>query len=251
VRKTVLEMTQNILSAMDSDEVNSIGDTTESLQVAEVIRETFEEMVANRRIPSNEGLLRLEGLSNPDFPNALRLSDNTAQIVWLEYDRQRLRFVPPIEFLDRHRNLRDHVPVVDPKSGVIYRIYNNRAPHYWTTFDNEHLVFDSYDSNVESTMHESKSLAWGFTLPKFELRDDFVPDMESRCFPELLAEAKSVCFINFKGVSSAKEEQRSKRQRVRSQNDLWRADQRRPYNRTPDYGRKNRSVRTFGRGSTV
>jgi hypothetical protein len=37
-KMTLLEMTQNILSAMNSDEVNSITDTVESLQVAEEIQ---------------------------------------------------------------------------------------------------------------------------------------------------------------------------------------------------------------------
>ena len=46
-KMTLLEMTQNILSAMDSDAVNSIGDTVESLQVADVIVETYYELFAN------------------------------------------------------------------------------------------------------------------------------------------------------------------------------------------------------------
>jgi len=37
MKSTVLDMTQSILSGLGSDEVNSISDTTESLQVAEVI----------------------------------------------------------------------------------------------------------------------------------------------------------------------------------------------------------------------
>jgi len=36
-KKTVLDMVQDILSDMESDEVNSISDTTEALQVAQII----------------------------------------------------------------------------------------------------------------------------------------------------------------------------------------------------------------------
>ena len=41
---TVLDMTQKILSSMDSDDVNSISDTEESLQVVDIIEDTYHDM---------------------------------------------------------------------------------------------------------------------------------------------------------------------------------------------------------------
>ena len=41
-KMSLLEMTQDILSDMDSDEVNSINDSVESLQVLGIIKNTYE-----------------------------------------------------------------------------------------------------------------------------------------------------------------------------------------------------------------
>jgi hypothetical protein len=47
-KMTLLEMTQDILSDMDSDEVNSINDSVESLQVAQIIKTTYFNIVNGR-----------------------------------------------------------------------------------------------------------------------------------------------------------------------------------------------------------
>ena len=45
-KKTLLEITQSVLSSMNSDNVNSISDIEESLQVAEKAREVYEDLMA-------------------------------------------------------------------------------------------------------------------------------------------------------------------------------------------------------------
>ena len=68
MRYTLLEMTQLILSAMDSDEVNSISDTTESLQVANMARSVFYDMCVDMNFPCYETLLQLEASGDSAKP---------------------------------------------------------------------------------------------------------------------------------------------------------------------------------------
>src|SRR5687768_11315686 len=102
-KMTLLEMTQNILSAMNSDEVNSIADTVESQQVAEEIRHTFREVFSNRDIPEHEGLINLQSLGSTAAPNVLIIPDNVRNIKWLKYRNFRtndtVNFLEP-EYLD-------------------------------------------------------------------------------------------------------------------------------------------------------
>lgn len=248
-KRTLLAMTQNILSAMDSDEVNSISDTVESLQVAEVIRETYEELFQNTVIPEFKILAQLEGLGDTDKPTYMRIPDNMDKIEWIKYDYETdgttyetITYLTPAEFFEFtvKRAGSDSTVEVTDDSGVKIWIVDNVNPTYWTTFDDEYIVFDSYNSDLDSTMQTSKSLTYGPRIYEFTMEDDFIPHLDSNLFPMLLAEAKSVCFANFKQMPNAKEEQRSRRQRVRVQNDLWRADQRVPNSKGPDYGRKPR-----------
>lgn len=252
---TLLEMTQDILESMDSDEVNSIADTVESNQVAKGIITTYYELFAGLSKPSREGLIKLDSLSNPLLPNYMAIPSNVKSIKWIRYNGKLIEYAEPELFMtwsfDRSNNDPDSiVKVLDPQAAVDIWIFNNEDPTYWTTFDNNYIVFNGYDSNFDSTLMQSKTTCWGQIDPVFEFKDDaYAPYLNGDDYPGLLAEAKSYCFINYKQVSNNKEEQKSKRQRVRHQNDEWRANQREPYNRTPNYARRGRGY--SGRSTRV
>ncbi len=54
MKRTLLEMTQSILSDMDSEAVNSISDTVEAQQIASVVEDTYYNIVAARKIPEHK-----------------------------------------------------------------------------------------------------------------------------------------------------------------------------------------------------
>lgn len=230
---TLLEMTQNILSAMSSDEVNSISDTVESLQVAEEIRNTYNELFSNRDMGTFESLINLESPGNTSTPHLLILPSNVAFIKWIKYKDYNLqdtgfktiKYLAPEEFIQR---IVEQTPpanfvnvTLTDTSSVTYPIASDKAPDYYTIFDeSQMLVFDSFDSDNESYLTGANSFAWGSLYKTFELSDSFVAPIEPNLFPLFLAEAKSACFINIKESASPKEEQRARRQLVRSQTRL-------------------------------
>lgn len=246
MKMTLLEIVQDILSSMESDEVNSIGDTVESLQVAQEVRTTYFELMSTFDFPSHEGLISLSPSNDPDRPTVLKLPDNIKEIKWITYnqgtveapDYQEVRFQEPelfFRYATIYNNGQQPVTLVDN-----FYVFNDRGPTYWTTFDNNQILFNGWNSSVDTTLQESKVMCWGFTFRDFDLSDDFIPDLDVSIFPLLLSEAKKACFVNFKQVSNANEERRARRQMVRLQSDLWRANQRRPYNKRPDYSRPRR-----------
>lgn len=246
MKMTLLEMVQDILSAMESDEVNSIADTVESLQVAQEIKTTYYELVSLWDLPSNEGLISLEPSNDPDRPTVLFLPDNVKSIKWISYnngtdvspDYTDVIYQEPELFYrygTKYNNGQEPIRLVDK----MY-VFTDRNPNRWTTFDNKTILFNGWNSDVDSTLQESKVLCWGSTNLPFEMNDDFVPVLDAMLFPLLLSEAKKACFVNFKQISNANEERRARRQRVKAQSELWRARQRTPYNRRPDYSRSRR-----------
>lgn len=244
---TLLEMTQNILSATDGDEVNSINDTVEAYQVATVLKETYYEIIDNLSIPGHEGLIQLDALADVDKPNYLKLPANVDNIKWVRYDAQtdsatafyEVVYMTPEQFVNHSmaRAGQDNTVEIEDFSDAKLWIGTNQNPTYWTTFDNLYLVFDSYDVDLDTTLQNSKTMCWGQTYPAFTMEDDFIPNLEANMFSMYLSEAKSVCFFNQKQMLNQKEEQRSRRQRVRSQSNRWKMDQRRPYDGV-DYGRR-------------
>lgn len=234
-RKTLLDMTQNILSAMDSDEVNSIGDTVESLQVAEVIRETYEYITVGIDIPGRSGIIQLDASGDTALPNHMTVPSDVERVEWVRYNGSLIKYKTPLDFLEyvAGRGTGDEVEVIE-----MMNIYNDRDPLFFTSFDDDTLVFDAYDATEGSTLMQSKTLCWGQRSLAFEFEDDFIPALPLDMFPRLLAEAKAACFVNFKQVSNATEERRARNQKVVNMNSRFKAGTVRPIDRLPDYGRK-------------
>lgn len=250
-KMTLLDMTQNILSSMDSDEVNSIRDTVESMQIAEVIKETYYEVTSTLSLPEHKKLIQLEAVSDINRPTYMRIPDNVYKVEWIKYDYEtdgrvdyrEITYISPQEFLkmsnDRASASDLSTVTVNDFSGVTLCFVDTENPKYWTTFDDQYIIFDSYNKAQDTTLQQSKSAGYGWVDIPWEMEDDFIPPLDANLFPLLLSEAKSVSWLNYKQMANQKEEMRSRRQRVRAQNDLWRGDQRRPY-RYPDYGRRSR-----------
>lgn len=241
-KMTLLEMTQNILTDMEDDEVNSISDTSSSYSVAQVIINCYYELVDELSLPGNNRLIELEAVSDVSKPNYLKLPDSYTALHWFKYDGQDIRYLNPWEFL-RFVEKRDTGQTVVDYGGVSMKIDNTTAPTYWTSFDDTYLVLDSFNSDVDSTLQQSKSQAFIQLESRFELTDDAIPDLPSRLFPTLLAKAKSWCFVNFKQVSNTKAEQTERRGLVRHQNDMVRTNGPKPMDRLPNYAKNGRSSR--------
>lgn len=82
---TLLQMTQGILSEMGSDEVNSISDTTESLQVANMIQTKYYDILAREALPEHEGLIGLTASNDPTKPVLMTIPNGVCDIEWIKY----------------------------------------------------------------------------------------------------------------------------------------------------------------------
>jgi hypothetical protein len=223
---TLLDMVQDILSDMNSDNVNDISDTVESMQVARIVRSTYYNLVNDRIWPGAKRLATLTGLGDTTRPTHMLLPDNVNNVEWVKYDVRRevgdainyktITYMPPEDFLQHvmARNASEpNVLTVMDYGGTPLLIVTDRAPTYYTSFDDKRVVFDSYDIDVDSTLQTSKSQAFVLTEPPFELENGFIPDMPAKFFPYLLSEAKTAAFLKVKEVFSAADADTSRKQR--------------------------------------
>ncbi len=243
---TLLDMTQNILTAMSSDNVNSISDTQESLDVAEVIKETYYDLLSRRDYSWLGKLTQLVGLADNTNPTKMQIPQSLSKILWIKYqvsDIAELRWTiidyqTPLEFLNQMHGRNStvtEVTTVTDSSGATFLILNDRRPSYWTSFDDDFIVFDAYNSSVDTTLQSSKSLVHAIEYPTWTATDTFIPDLPEHLFSMVLAEAKSTAMFNFKEVANPKEEQKSRKQQVRMQYASWREN---GSPTRPHYGRK-------------
>lgn len=85
MRLTLLELVQTILSSMGSDEVNSISDTAESLQVANIVQQTYMNMIGRYDLPSHNQLFQLQPSNNPQAPVLMQFPEGVTRMDWIRY----------------------------------------------------------------------------------------------------------------------------------------------------------------------
>lgn len=232
--KTLLEMVQDILESLSSSPVNSISESSEAIQVATFIKNTYENLFTNKKIPDFEGLVKLEVYSDNRYPTFLRYPDSIKELKLIWYDirpdgfpdpdhvhYKEILYLCPEDFLRRlNYSYDDTTAIVEPETQTTLYVRNNADPSYWTTFDNKTIIFDSYDKAKDDTIQESKLRALGAYYPEFRMEDAFIPRLNALYFPLLLAESKSLSFSLLKGYIDPKVEQMARRQRYFIQDDL-------------------------------
>lgn len=85
MKLTLLSMTQSILSNLSSDEVNSISDTTESLQIAEIVKTCFFNIISRAELPEQKKLYQLDPSTDTTAPNMMYLPAGVKTLEWIKY----------------------------------------------------------------------------------------------------------------------------------------------------------------------
>jgi hypothetical protein len=255
MKYTLLEMVQRVLSAMDSDEVNSISDTTESNQVALLIEGVYNDLLAECNFPELGTLFELNASGDNTKPTLMTIPEEISNVEWVKYDVQTedetLANYQPVafrclqEFLSHTNSFRtfDNVGVLEHSitngvntDNIPFYYRSDQGPSIYTSFDDGTLIFDSYDSDVDTTLQKTKTQCRGSIIPTFSLTDTFTPRLDSAQFSLLMNEAKARAFVELKQANNTNAEGHARRLKIRLRNSKHKAS---PHSiALPNYGRK-------------
>lgn len=247
-------MVDIILSAMDSDEVNSISDTVESNQVALLLKTVFYDCASDLSLPEHHTLLELEASGSTDRPTLMTLPSTAVNVKWIKYDAKEdgdttsnyksLTYLPFEDFLLRQLSLREWTEDVGQMTftqngesfEMMYR--TDVAPTYYTTTNDNQVIFDSYDSEVDDTLQKSKTMAFGTVYSTFTLSDNFTPDLNPQQFSYYLNKAKARAFSELKQVTNQEAAGEARRQKIAHQARMRSTPDLTEFQKAPKYGRK-------------
>lgn len=258
MKRTLLDIVQDILSDFNSDEVNSIGDSTESLQIARIVRQAYWDIIIDRNAREFEAPFEIEATGGPTKPVLVSKPSNVSTISWIKYDRrevddpypdyQTLRYLPLDHFLETMYNLpRDLDNTLNTfthnVNGSILEIYykTDKAPEFYTTLDDTQIIMDSFNQEIEANIQKSKTIGFGKTLPVFLLEDNFVPSIDANLFPLLLQEAKAQASVDVKQMENMVASKRARKYRIqnlRDNGDVSSKGYNSPSDKLPHYGRR-------------
>lgn len=232
MKYTLLELSQDVLSSMDSDEINSISDSVEAQQVVKILKTVYDDIITRGDLVSNRTLFNLDASGDPDKPILMTKPATIDRIIWIKYNRiledgvdpnwVELQYLKPEDFLTMSQNMNTSEATVDSLvldisnlGGTIFtaRIHyrNDVGPCYYTSFNDTTVVFDAYDSAVDSTLQTSKTLCSGNRKTDFVEEDTYIPNLQPNQFALLLNEAKSLAWAELKQTPHPKAERTAKR----------------------------------------
>jgi hypothetical protein len=255
-RQTLLEMTQEILESMQSDIVESIEDTGESRAVARIIRRVYWDIFGPNDLPEHYSLFTLDETSSAT-PTLMRVPDNVMGISWIKYntatsddpdDRfQEIPFQDLKQFLGRLDRLTGDPSEVGQFSfsfhpnetdNILVKYQKGGPPRYYTTPDEDFILFDQYDDGVDEFLRKSKTQCFGLIDSDFTLSDEFVPDLKPIQFAMLVNEAKALAFAELKQTQHGMALARARALRISAQKTRFQASKPNPLDIFPDFGRK-------------
>lgn len=253
MRYSLLEMVQRILDSMDSDEVNSIADTTESLTVAKILKECYFEILSEFDFKSTESLFHLDASGDNTQPTVMYLPASANKIERFKYNIgptlqdfnfRELYYQPPSQFLEM-------LDGIDPTEIWVgtqvvslngedfqFKFRNDESPRWFTSFDDRTIVFDAYDSSYETTLTSARTYCYGPVVPTFDLSDTFIPNLNPKQFALLLNAAKAQAFVEVKQTQNDKAEKKERRHRILAAKELDQTDNRPAIFKRQGYGRR-------------
>ena len=191
---TLLELVQDMLTATDSEAVSSVGDTEEAGMCVNIANRAFEYMTHKIKWRHFKQLGSLTSATNL---NEMTVPSGTISIdpEFVYYDGEIIMYMEPEVFLAITITRLTSESNITTSNGV--KVYSDRNPSYFTSFDDETLVFDAYPAGGLVT-NAASVIVW--ITPTSRLTADAeVFDLPSQAFPALCAKCLSLALNEIKG----------------------------------------------------
>ncbi len=232
MKYTLLKMTQLILSSMDSDEVNSISDTVESLQVVDIIETVYNEFLSDYHFPESHDFFQLEATGSTT-PLVLTRPANLVNLDWFKYNIKltsesndnydlilevsQLDFIRRMEAFDVDSSNVSTFDITRNSQTFPINYRTDKMPQYYMVFNDSQIVCDSINTAEDTNLQKSKTWCHGQLEQVFTRSDSFVPNIDEQTFSAYFNECKAQCFSDLKQTINQRLERKTRQEAVRIQ----------------------------------
>ncbi len=225
-KKSLLKIVQRIGEAIGSDEIDTLTETIESIEITNIVEDTFIEVLSRRdweflrdralqldaRDAGDTKIMNLKIPSNVTRLQCVKYIDDNGKFVELTY-------LPACDFLTRiqGRNVADtNITAINNDDGVALLIITDQRPTMYTSFDEENITFDAHDATrgvgnlvVDSVIVANIIPAMDFTDPTATLP---VPE---RMETLIINEAKATAGVHLRQNVDPRAERIARRQGIK------------------------------------
>lgn len=235
---TALDYVQKALSIIDADNIDTLIDpTVEGDQVFTLLKTAYTELLSEFPWHNLKEFMTLQVTA---IAHIMRLPTDAIGFNWIRYNKNNITYITPIDMQEKLDSRDTTLSSVDSNGALL-----DRDPKYWTTIDDDNIIFDAYNISLQANLSKIEAIKKPVQLTV----DSSRPDINERMEPVLLNMLFAESFRTVKA-----DETRAKIYDDKAANGL--ADLKRwarRFNKVDswygqNYGRRNTSLRT---GSTV
>jgi len=228
---TYIQIVQRVASAIDTDNVTSISDSPESEQISLLVQTMYDELLSEFPWYHKRETVNLEATPTD---NILALPSDVEQMLSkiIYYNSKPVyywRADQMQDYLARQDRTADNIDANGAQT--------DKDPTYWTSYDDENIIFDSYDGSLAPSLSE----VWVAKHPTPPMADDDVPDMPHILHSVLLNGVLAEAFRTLKGDEIAARAYEGKYTKGKAKAKRWarRLNIKEDAGVNNDFGRKN------------
>ena len=253
-KRTILELVQQLGEGIGSDEIDSLDETIEASEIATILKQTFNEVISRKRWEFIADRVRqLDAIAGGSTQlNTLLIPSDVTRINCLKYrntdntvvEFTEIEYLQPCEFLEyvQSRNSADaNVTAIANDDGVAINVLTDAPPTRWTSFDEEVITFDAYDSTVATGNLAADSVIIADIVPSIDYTDPTATlKLPERMETLVFNEALSTCNYRLRQTNDPRADRIARRQHIslRENEAITNKD-----TKEANYGRNSRSGR--------
>jgi hypothetical protein len=226
--KTILKLVQKIGQAIGSDEIDALSETIEVDDITSILEDTYEEIINRKDWEFLKGrVLQMdERLAGDTQLNRLTIPADVTRVSCIRYrddntDRESykdLTYLPACDFVAQMQGRNpneDNVTTIINDDGVSLFVYTDKAPQYWTSFDESRIEFDAYDVARGSGVQVADTVIIADIVPVVDFTDPTaVLPIPLRMEQLILNEAISTAAVRLRQTADPRADRLARRQNI-------------------------------------
>lgn len=224
-KRTILQLVQDLGSAIGSDEIDDLTETIEVVDIVKILERTFNEVISRRDWEFiKDRVLQLDDRAVGDTKiNNLVIPLNVTKLQCVKYidDNNKfpeITYKAPCDFIDlvQGRDVaQDNITAILNDDGVAINTVTDQPPQFYTSFDEINLTFDAYDVARGTGNQASDSVIVATIIPTV----DFTSPTAVLPIPErmevlIFTEAQATCNYELRQTADPRSERIARRQNI-------------------------------------
>ena len=250
-KRTILQLVQEIGEGIDTDEIDSLNETEEVVRIVNILEQTLKEVLDRKTWEFMKGKVRQLDvrLAGSTELNTLLIPSDVTRITCLRYKDDNGKFydvtyMPACDFIammQARTATEADITAITNSDGVELNVRTTVPPQNWTSFDEEVITFDSYNSTTGTGNLIADSVIIADVMPVTDFTDPIavlnIPErMETLVFNEALV----TCNYRLRQTADPRADRVARRQNIslRENEHITKKDK-----QVKTYGRRTRSGR--------